>query len=390
MKRIILGVSALVVVAFALVSVFGNTAKQAHAAAAPPQCNAEMNQSGYGVHCTITIVNYVDAGGGLAGTPPSTMTMTRCAGATGPVFDGSVVCDPPVVTPLTEPVTSVNQCNGSGNGGGGIILCTVSITNHFAEQPGAIVPATVYQCVGSVITGTGAPGSCTPANTPGISSVAEATVGQCNGSGNGGTSVGFTCSVSFGSTMATTFPVNINQCNGSAEGGGALTICEASVTNLVDAPPATATPTSTVAAATATPSSTPAGATPLPSSTPVNATSTPSDTPAVETPFPTSTPAIATPTVGVPQTTPQAQVPPTASPTPTSTVPASTTTVQASPTPQGQIPPSIVPLPPSTGNAGTAGNSGNTSTIWLGGLIIATIGIAGLYGSARSKSNSKT
>ncbi len=376
----------MLVVVIALIGAFGGGAKGALAAAAPPQCNGEQNVGGQQVHCTITIVNYIDAGGGLAGTPPSTLTMERCVGAAGPV--SGLACTTTGPTLLTEPVTSVNQCNGSGNGGGGIVRCTVSIVNHFAEQPGAIVPATVYQCVGSLITGTGAPGSCTPANTSGITSIGEATVGQCNNSGNGGTSVGFICNVEFGSTMATTFPVNINQCNGSAEGGGALTECEASVTNLVDAPTATATPTSTSAAATATPSNTPTGATPLPSSTPIDSTATPSNTPPVETPLPSTTPAIATPTIGVPQTTPQAQVPPTASPTPSSTVPANTPSVQGSPTPQGPTPPSVVPLPPQTGNTGTGG--GNTPILWLAGLIIATLGIAGLYGSAHNRSRSRS
>ncbi len=108
------------------------------------------------VACTVVIVNYIDVDGGLASTPDSTMTMTRCVGASGPV--ASLTCDTPVVTVLTEPVTSISQCNGSSNGGGGTVRCSVWITNHFTGTDPALAPVTVYQCVGSVITGTGAPG----------------------------------------------------------------------------------------------------------------------------------------------------------------------------------------------------------------------------------------
>lgn len=71
---------------------------------------------------------------------------------------------------------------------GGLI---VTITNHFSGVPLApIVPATVYQGCGisSVITGPGAPGTCTPANT--APNIVAATVGQCDGSANGDTDPG--------------------------------------------------------------------------------------------------------------------------------------------------------------------------------------------------------
>ncbi len=41
--------------------------------------------------------------------------------------------------------------------------------------------------------------------------------------------------------MTTMLPVNVQQCNGSTNGGGALTTCQATVTNDVVAVPATAT-----------------------------------------------------------------------------------------------------------------------------------------------------
>ncbi len=124
------------------------------------------------------------------------LVMTRCVGATGPL--NTLTCTTTATTSLT-PITTVNQCNASGNGGGGAAVCIVTITNHFSGAPLApIVPATVYQGCGisSVITGPGAPGTCTPANT--APNIVAATVGQCDGSGNGGTSVGFVCTVTGG------------------------------------------------------------------------------------------------------------------------------------------------------------------------------------------------
>ena len=196
MKRLILGLAAVLVMGIASVSAFGFQPEKASAAPAPPQCNDEMNGGGTQVHCTVSIINYIAAGGGLAETPPSTLTMTRCVGASGPV---STLTCATTVTTLTAPVTSVSQCNYSGDGGGGTVRCRVNITNHFAAQPGVILPASVYQCIGSVITGPGAPAICTPANTAGITAASQATVRQCNDSGNGGTNVAFICRVSTGS-----------------------------------------------------------------------------------------------------------------------------------------------------------------------------------------------
>lgn len=236
----------------------------AHAAAVASQCNGEQNGGGTQVACTVTVVNYVTAAGALSPSQPSTLTMTRCVGASGPL--DTLTCTTTATT-SAEPVTTIQQCNGSGSGGGGTVICTVTVTNHFVATPGAITDATIYMCVGSVITGTGAPGTCTPANTPGVTSVTAATVGQCNGSGNGGTSVGFVCTVTAGSTMTAALPVNVDQCNGSSNGGGALTTCQATVTNDVIAQ-AVPTPTPT-AVPTATPTATPVPtATPAPTATP--------------------------------------------------------------------------------------------------------------------------
>lgn len=247
-RRLALGLAvALAGLVFALL---GQQAKLASADQVVAQCNGEMNGGGTEVACTVTIVNYLTSSGSLAATPPSTLTMTRCVGATGPLH--TLTCTTAVAT-LTEPVATVQQCNGSGNGGGGAVVCTVTVTNHFLGAPAPVTAARVYQCVGSIISGPGEPGICLPANTDGVSSVAQATVGQCNGSGNGGTIVAFSCVVATGSTTTPTLSINVDQCNGSGNGGGAVVTCQAAVVNNIILPPTpTATATTTGAAATAT------------------------------------------------------------------------------------------------------------------------------------------
>ncbi len=237
---------------------YGSAPASAAPVSAPVnQCNniTASNVGGQGVSCTVTVVNYVTASGGLDATTPSTVTVTVCTGAAGPIGAGAGTCS--TTTSISAaPVLSVTQCDGVSNGGGGVLICTVTMTNHFSGTPAsAPTPATVYQCIGSVITGPGAPGTCTPANTPGVTSVTAANVGQCNGSGNGGTNVGFICTVSTGSTASSSVPVNIDQCNGSANGGGSLTQCQATISSII-AVAATAAPTATPVAATATPART--------------------------------------------------------------------------------------------------------------------------------------
>jgi hypothetical protein len=243
---------------------YGGASANAAALSAPVnQCNniTASNVGGQGVSCTVTVVNFVTAGGSATGTP-NTITVTVCTGAAGPVGAGAGTCATTTTTSAT-PVTQVTQCDGVSNGGGGVLICSVTMTNNISGSATA-TPANVYQCIGSVITGPGAPGTCTPVNTPGITSVTSATVGQCNGSGNGGTSVGFICSVGTGSTTSASLPVNVDQCNGSANGGGSLVRCTATVNNVILA---AASPSPTAAAATATPSG--ATATPTRTTTPV-------------------------------------------------------------------------------------------------------------------------
>lgn len=207
-------------------------------------CNGEENAGGTGVRCTITVTNYVTNSGALAAEFASTWTVTRCTGAAGviapPAAGGTCAT---TTLPITgQPITTVQQCNGSGSGGGGGVWCIVTIANHFTTAPGnGFTPATVYECVSVPLT----PGLvCDPtAGNNTAASVPAATVGQCNGSGNGGGLVPAVpagsahCAMGAGSTTTATLPVHVDQCNGSANGGGAFLKCTATVTNDVIAPP---------------------------------------------------------------------------------------------------------------------------------------------------------
>ena len=205
------------------------------------QCNDDTtsNQGGQGIACTVTIVNYMTAAGGIDTARPSTVTVTRCTGPAGFVATGAGTCVTHTTT-SAGPIASVRQCNGSGNGGGGVVMCSTTVTNYFSGSPAtAPTAATVYQCAGSVVTGTGASGMCIPADSPQTTSATGATIAQCNGSGNGGPHAGFICSVTGGSTTTAALPVHVEQCNGSGNGGGALMNCRATVMHVIARLPVT-------------------------------------------------------------------------------------------------------------------------------------------------------
>jgi hypothetical protein len=171
------------------------------------------NTGGLGLICEVTVVNTITPSGGNAA-----VTVRECHGAAG---DPEAACT--VVTSLlTEPVTGVRQCNGSINGGGGTLRCSVRIRNNFVGVSVGRADLTTNQCVGS---GGGITTGCDPfpATTTG------ATITQCNGSANGGTLVGLTCTTA--GSQSTNFRVRVNQCNGSANGGGSLVICSTRIAN---------------------------------------------------------------------------------------------------------------------------------------------------------------
>jgi hypothetical protein len=196
-------------------SITSQPATAATLAATTSCSNGVDNTGGLGLICEVTIVNRITANGGSA-----RVTVRECHGAAGAP---TAACTTTTKN-LTRPVIVVTQCNGSINGGGGTLRCSVRVTNNFVGVSPGSTAVTVNQCVGS---GGGITTGCDPfpATTTG------ATITECNGSANGGTLVGLTCTAT--GTQSASQPLRIHQCNGSANGGGALVICSASVVNRV-------------------------------------------------------------------------------------------------------------------------------------------------------------
>ncbi len=191
-------------------------------AATPPQvelCNGILNADATTVECHVVLANTFDVATGIGS---AVVTITICAGA-----PGAAACAAPTISNYGAVITSVVQCNGSGNAGGSVVICDVTIANTITGAVG-VTAGTVNQCVGS-----GEDGGATPLNCGPPQSTSGATLTQCNGSGNGGGGdLRVTCS--FGAiTETAALRVTIDQCNGSANGGGATVTCSASQTNTV-------------------------------------------------------------------------------------------------------------------------------------------------------------
>jgi len=178
-------------------------------------CNNGLGNGG--AVCETTVVNTITPSGASA-----VVTVRECLGSAG-VPD--LTCTT-TTQPLSEAVTAVNQCDGSINGGGGTLLCSVTVTNNFIGITPAptVTAATVNQCVGSLTTGT------VRACTPDPATTTSATITQCNGSANGG-GASLTCTAS--GTQSSGLAFIIDQCNGSSNGGGTRTVCSATITNNV-------------------------------------------------------------------------------------------------------------------------------------------------------------
>lgn len=182
-----------------------------------------------GMTCTVTVVNTINGG-----VTSSTTTMTRqcsldpCAPGNGTFTTSSV-----------DLVTSVNQCNGSDNDAAHPITCDVTITNNISrDTPGArpLTAATVNQCVGSGGGGGSNMVNCIPATTT------NATVTQCNGSGNGGGAT-VDCAVGTASRVSPAIPIRVNQCNGTGNPGGSVVTCRTNINTVLTAASGTATAT---------------------------------------------------------------------------------------------------------------------------------------------------
>lgn len=291
------------------------------AAPAVAQCNGADNVGGQEVRCTVTVTNSLDLATGVGS---STVTVQECHGPAG-----APVCSAPVTTSFNDVTTAVNQCNGSGSGGGGVVACSVSVTNTITGDA-TTSPATINQCNGSGGGGGTEPTvQCSP-----LGSTTGATIDQCNDAGNGGGgSMRVQCQVS-PSTQTAALLVTIDQCNGSGNGGGATVTCSSSITHDIRAaaapqPSATPSPTSSAAASpapspSATASATPT-ATPTASTSPSATASPPAPAPAPTVDAsPVATPVAPAPEVVLPPVspvTPPASAGPVASSVPVLPVP---------------------------------------------------------------------
>jgi hypothetical protein len=203
------------------------------------QCNGvgpSANGATTGMRCTVTVVNTITK----SGKTSSTTTVTRkCSLGPCPSGNGTFISH------STNLVTSINQCNGSDNDSAHPITCIVTVTNNInAKAPGAqpVTAATVNQCVGS-----GKGGGGTVNCSPYPASTTGATVTQCNGSANGGGATA-DCHVATQSKISPAIPIRINQCNGTGNPGGSTVHCRTSLTtNLLGAARTTPATTSTPA-----------------------------------------------------------------------------------------------------------------------------------------------
>jgi len=180
------------------------------------QCNgrgAGIGGAPLSVTCSISIVNTIDANGGTSAVVYSRVcTLNACTGDT---------------TNSSDVIDAVHQCNGSDNVGGSATVCTIDIVNNISiDAPAAATALTLNQCIGSGGGGGTNMTACIP------SSSGSATVVQCNGSGTGGGGL-MNCTAT--GTVSASFPVSVDQCNGSENGGGSSVTCSTSITtNVVD------------------------------------------------------------------------------------------------------------------------------------------------------------
>lgn len=214
----------------AALGLVGVGAAGAASAATASDCNDyAATLAGQGMECTVTVDNYVDGVDEY-----STITIKECHGAAytvllAPACVATVIVD-------DELADTVTQCNGTLNGGGSNVTCSVVVNNHFSGSPTPAI-ATLNQCIGSGEGGTSPTG--TPLNCAPPGSTSGATVTQCNGSVNGGGApLRVNCDLPAGTQTA--LPITINQCNGTVNGGGSVLFCHTEITDTYDIDFATA------------------------------------------------------------------------------------------------------------------------------------------------------
>ena len=197
------------------------------------QCNGELGGGGRELDCTIDIVNTLNL---TTGTETSTATTKVCSGP-----NQAAICGDAVTTSYNLLTKSVDQCNGSVNGGGSTLTCKVTVVNNIIGAPAnsGTTGATVNQCN---YAGTGGGTAPTLNCDPNPASVSGATITQCNYSVNGGGAPDrVTCTVG-PSTVSALLPVTVNQCNDSANGGGSLVTCSVALTNNITTAAGSTTP----------------------------------------------------------------------------------------------------------------------------------------------------
>ena len=212
----LLGAFAFVVLGITSVLTLGATSPASAATVSFSQCNARNAGIGgapLSVTCSVSIVNTIDASGGTSAVVYTRVcTLNACTGDT---------------TNSSDVINAVHQCNGSDNVGGSATVCSVDIVNNISiAAPAAATALTLNQCIGSGGGGGTNMTACIP------SSSGSATVVQCNGSGTGGGGL-MNCTAS--GTVSASFPVSVDQCNGSENGGGSSVTCSTTITtNVVD------------------------------------------------------------------------------------------------------------------------------------------------------------
>ena len=214
LRRCLLLAAALVLAAVTVAVLPVPAASAAPLGSSVTQCNGVAGIGGGtgAVECSVVVENNLNL---ATGATSSTVSTIVCVHAANTLVD----CGAPTVVAGTTLVTTVSQCNGSINVGGGNTLCSVSVVNTLTGST-TPKPATVNQCVGSGVSTTL---DCAP-----VSNTSGAAVTQCNGSGNGGGGDVY-CRVDTASTTTAQLPVTVNQCNASSNGGGSTVRCTTSL-----------------------------------------------------------------------------------------------------------------------------------------------------------------
>lgn len=214
------------------------------------QCNGHGPGAGgatTALRCTVTVVNTISGNRTYSRTTVTRLcTLGPCSSPNGTFIADSVSL-----------VTLISQCNTSDNDAAHSITCYVNVVNNIGRgTPGAqpLRAPAVNQCVGSGAGG-GAVVACKPASAAGTM------LSQCNGSGNGGGG-SVHCTLDPASMLSPAIPITVSQCNGSGNPGGSVLTCNTSIiTRIIDIPAASVpVPTATsapAAAATAVPAASP-------------------------------------------------------------------------------------------------------------------------------------